>query len=108
MKSLRNKVQLIGHVGNTPEVKQMANNRKMAKFSLATNDSYTNQQGEKITQTEWHSLVVWGKLAEVVEQHVTKGKELVIEGKLTYNSYEDANGVKRTNAEIIVHELLLL
>lgn len=106
--SLRNKVQLIGNVGNAPDIKVFENDKKVARFSIATNESYVNLKGEKITTTDWHSLVVWGKLADVVEKHVSKGKEVAVQGKLTYRNYEDSNGDKKSITEIVVNELLLL
>ena len=107
MNSLRHKVQLIGNLGNDPEIITFEDGNKMAKFSLATNDSYKNAQGEKVTQTEWHNLIAWNKTAEIVEQYVTKGKEIAIEGKLTSRSYEDKGGQKRIITEVVVNEILM-
>jgi single-strand DNA-binding protein len=108
MNALRNKVQLIGHVGQNPEIKKLDGGKKVANVTIATNDSYTNDKGEKVEQTEWHKAVAWGKTAEIIEKYVTKGKEIALEGKLTYRSYEDKNGEKRFVTEIVVHEILLL
>jgi single-strand DNA-binding protein len=108
MNALRNKVQLIGHVGQNPEIKNLDGGKKVANVTIATNDSYTNDKGEKVEQTEWHKAVAWGKTAEIIEKYVTKGKEIALEGKLTYRSYEDKNGEKRFVTEIVVHEILLL
>jgi single-strand DNA-binding protein len=108
MNALRNKVQLIGHVGQNPEIKNLDGGKKVANVTIATNDSYTNDKGEKVEQTEWHKVVAWGKTAEIIEKYVTKGKEIALEGKLTYRSYEDKNGEKRFVTEIVVHEILLL
>ena len=105
--SLRNKVILIGHTGKEVEVIQFEKGIK-ASVSLATNDYYTNTQGEKIEETQWHNLIVYGKLAEVFEKYVTKGKEIAIEGKLTYRSYEDKDGNMRYITEIRVEELLMM
>ncbi len=88
-----NKIILIGNVGNDPEIKQVGEN-KLAKFSLATSESYKNKQGEKIENAEWHSVIVWGKLAEIVEKYVKKGSKLYIEGKIEYKSYEKAGEKK--------------
>ncbi len=107
MKNLRNKVQLIGNVGMDPEVKDV-NGNKLAKFALATNESYTNKQGERVQETQWHNLVAWGKTAEIVERFVTKGKEIAVEGKLNTRSFEDAEGEKRYITEIVMQEVLLL
>lgn len=108
MNTLRNKVQLIGHVGNAPEILTLESGKKLAKFSIATNESYKNAKGEKITDTQWHNVVAWGKTAELVENYVPKGKEIGVEGKLTSRSYEDKDGVKRYITEVVCNELLLL
>lgn len=108
MSTLRNKVQLIGHPGADPESKTMENGNKLVKFSMATNDSYKNAKGEKINETQWHNIVVWGKTAELAEKFVKKGKEIGIEGKLNSRSYEDAEGHKKYITEVVAHELLLL
>jgi len=108
MNTLRNKVQLIGNLGNAPEIITLESGKKLAKFSIATNDSYKNAQGEKITDTQWHNLVAWNKTAEIVEKYLEKGKEVAIEGKLTSRSYEDKDGTKKYITEVIVNELLLL
>ncbi len=108
MSTLRNTVQLIGHVGNEPEIVNLDSGKKLAKFSVATNESYKNAKGEKITDTQWHNIVAWGKTADLVENYVPKGKEVGVEGKLTSRSYEDKDGVKRYITEIVCHELLLL
>jgi single-strand DNA-binding protein len=107
MGNLRNKVQLIGHLGSEPEIINLESGNKIAKFSLATNDSYTNTKGEKVDSTEWHNLVMWNKTAEIVEKYVKKGQEIAIEGKLTTRSYDDKQGNKRYITEIIVSELLM-
>ncbi|MBK0369751.1 single-stranded DNA-binding protein [Flavobacterium agrisoli] len=108
MNTLRNRVQLIGHLGQEPEIKTFDGGRKLATFSLATNETHTNEKGEKTTQTEWHNLVAWGKIAEIIEKFVPKGKEIAIEGKLTHRSFEDKSGTKRYVTEVVVNELLLL
>ena len=108
MNNLRNKVQLIGNVGNTPEIVTLESGKKLAKFSIATNESYKNAKGEKITDTQWHHVVAWGKTAELIENYVPKGKEVGIEGKLTSRSYEDKAGQKRYITEIVCSDLLLL
>lgn len=108
MSTLRNKVQLIGYLGNDPEITSLENGKKIAKFSLATNENYKNAKGEKVTDTQWHNLVAWNKTAEIVEKYVTKGKEIAIEGKLTSRSYDDKEGNKRYVTEVLVSELLLL
>ncbi|WP_299059161.1 single-stranded DNA-binding protein [uncultured Polaribacter sp.] len=108
MNSIRNKVQLIGNLGNNPEIINLESGKKLAKFSLATNESYTNASGEKIDKVEWHNLVAWGKTCDIIERYLTKGKEVAIEGKLTSRSYETKEGDKRYITEVVVNELLML
>jgi single-strand DNA-binding protein len=108
MNAMRNRVQLIGHVGNDPEIKNLDGGKKVANFTIATNDSYKNEKGEKVEQTEWHKVVAWGKTAEIIEKYVTKGKEIAIDGKLTHRSYDDKNGEKRYITEVVANDLLLL
>ena len=108
MYALKNKVQLIGNLGNAPEVKTLESGKKMARFSVATNEIYRNAKGEKVTETQWHNLIAWGKVAEIVEKYLTKGKEVAIEGKLINRSYNDKEGNKKYITEIQVNELLML
>jgi single-strand DNA-binding protein len=108
MNAMKNTVQLIGNVGNDPEIKTFDGGRKLANLTIATNDSYKNDKGEKVEQTEWHKVVAWGKTADLIEKYVTKGLQIGIEGKLTHRSYDDKNGEKRYITEIVVNELLLL
>ena len=108
MNALRNKVQLIGRLGQTPEVKKLDSGKTVANFSLATSDKYKNAKGELIENTEWHNLVAWGKTAEIIEKYVKKGNEIAIEGKLTNRSWEDKDGNKRYATEVLVNEILLM
>ena len=108
MSNLRNKVILIGHLGNDPEVKDLGSGTKVANFSLATNDYYKDPQGERVENTQWHYLVAWNKTAEILEKYVKKGQEVAIEGKLTNRSYDDKEGNKRYVTEVVVNELVLL
>lgn len=108
MKTLRNKVQLIGNVGNTPEILNLESGKKLSRFSMATNETYTNSKGERVQETQWHNVIVWGKTAEIVEKFVGKGKEIAIEGKLTSSSYETEAGEKKFITEIAANEILLL
>ena len=108
MYALKNKVQLIGNLGNTPEVKTFESGKKKASFRMATTEIYRNAKGEKVKETTWHNLIVWGKLAEIAEKHLTVGKEVAIEGKLINRSYDDKDGNKRYITEIQVNELLML
>ncbi|RSC95208.1 single-stranded DNA-binding protein [Tenacibaculum singaporense] len=108
MNALKNRVQLIGNLGNTPEIITLESGKKLAKFAIATNETYKNSQGEKITDTQWHNVVAWNKTAEIVEKYLEKGKEVMIEGKLTSRSFEDKEGNKRYITEVICNELLML
>ncbi len=105
--SLRNKVTLIGRTGKEVEIVKF-DNGKLAKVSLATTDHYTNALGEKVEETQWHNLVVNGKLAAIMEKYVEKGKEIAVEGKIVYRNYEDKEGVKRFTTDIRVDQLVLL
>ena len=107
MNTLRNKVQLIGNLGNDPEIITLDSGQKLAKFSLATNEYYKDADGQKQTKTEWHNLVAWNKTAELIESYVTKGKEIAIEGKLTNRSWDDKEGNKRYTTEVVVNEIVL-
>lgn len=108
MNALRNKVQLIGRVGQDPEVTTLEGGNKVAKFSIATNEFYTSKTGEKVENTYWHRIVAWGKTADVIEKYVNKGKEIAVEGKLTTRNWEDKQGQKHFMTEIVCNELLLL
>lgn len=108
MSNLRNKVQLIGNLGMNPEIKTLESGKKLAKFSIATNETYKNAKGEKITDTQWHNVIAWNKTAEIAEMFLEKGKEVAIEGKLTTRSWDDEQGNKRYITEIVCSELLLL
>ena len=108
MNTLRNKVQLIGNLGNDPEIITLESGKKLAKFSMATNETYKNNKGEKITDTQWHNVVAWNNTAEIVEKYLEKGKEIAIEGKLTSRSYDDKDGNKRYITEVVCNELLML
>lgn len=106
--AMRNKVQLIGNVGQDPEIKNLEGGKKVANLTIATNEVYYKENGEKVEQTEWHRVTAWGKPAEIIEKYVTKGKEVAIEGKLTHRSYDDKNGEKRYITEVIVKEIVLI
>jgi len=108
MSTLRNKVQLIGNLGNTPEIINLESGKKLAKFSLATNESYKNAKGETVKETQWHNLVAWGKTVDIVSKYLQKGSEIAVEGKLVSRSYDDKNGNKKYVTEIVVNELLML
>ncbi|QEM08832.1 single-stranded DNA-binding protein [Mucilaginibacter rubeus] len=106
MNSLRNSVRLVGNLGMDPEVKVFDSNKKMVRLSIATNESYKNDKGEKITDTQWHNLIFWGPQASLAEDLLKKGDELAIEGKLTNRNYTDKDGIKRYVSEIVVNEFL--
>ncbi|MEJ4089105.1 single-stranded DNA-binding protein [Galbibacter orientalis] len=88
MSTLKNQVQLIGNVGQEPQVTVLDNGKKVARISLATNENFKNSKGEKQTNTDWHQLVAWGKVASLIEDYVFTGKEIAVQGKLSSRSYE--------------------
>lgn len=104
---MKNRVQLIGHVGQEPEIKNLESGR-VANFTIATNENYTNAKGEKVEQTEWHRVSAWGKTVDIIEKFLTKGSQVAIEGKLTHRSYDDKDGNKRYITEVVANELVLL
>lgn len=108
MNTLRNRVQLIGNLGTAPEIKTLEGGKKMAKLVIATNETYKNQKGEKITETIWHNLTAWGNQAEFAEKFLEKGSEIAIEGKLKNNNYTDKDGIKRYVTNIEVNEFMML
>ena len=108
MNSLKNRVQLIGHLGGDPEVKNTEGGKKLVKVSIATNEIYKNNSGEKVTETNWHNLIAWGKVAEIAEKYLKKGSEIAVEGRLTTRNYDDKDGIKRYFTEVVVNEILML
>jgi len=108
MSALKNRVQLIGNLGNTPEIRNTENGKKMVRFSMATNEVYKNAKGERVTETQWHTLIGWGKIAEIAEKSLAKGTEVAIEGKLINNNYVDKEGNKKYSTEVLINELLLI
>ncbi|HMN90659.1 MAG TPA: single-stranded DNA-binding protein [Saprospiraceae bacterium] len=108
MNSIRNSVTLIGNLGKDPDLKKLDSGTIVARLSLATNESYRNQKGERVTSTQWHTLVAWGKTAELMNEQLKKGKEIAVRGKLTYRNYEDKNGVARSIPEIVVTEFVMI
>jgi single-strand DNA-binding protein len=107
MNAMRNRVQLIGRLGQNPEVKEFDKGRKLVRMSIATNEEYLNN-GEKVKQTTWHNLVAWGKLAEICEKYLHKGREIAVEGKLIYRTWEDKEGAKHNATEIHISDMLML
>jgi single-strand DNA-binding protein len=108
MNSLRNSVQLIGNLGMDPEVKQVSNGNKMARFSLATTETYKNHKGEKVTDTQWHNLIIWGGLADVAEKYLKKGSQVAVEGRLETSTYDDKDGNRKFFTQIKVNDLVML
>jgi single-strand DNA-binding protein len=108
MNNLRNRVQLIGNLGQDPEIKTLESGKKVVHFTLATNDGYKNNDGQKVEETTWHNIVAWNGLAERAAKYLKKGREVAIDGRLVYRSYEDKKGVTKYITEIVLNEMLLL
>jgi single-strand DNA-binding protein len=108
MNNLKNKVQLIGNLGQNPEIISFENGKKLAKMNIATNETFKDSKGNKQTDTQWHNVIAWGKTAEIIEKYVKKGQEVAIEGKLVNETYEAKDGTKRYATKIQISELLLL
>ena len=108
MNQLLNKVQLIGNLGADPEVRELQKGNKLCRMRIATNESYTNREGERVTNTTWHSVVAWGKQADLCGQLLAKGKMVAIEGKLNNRSYEDKKGVKHYTTEVVMNNFYLM
>ena len=103
-----NKVMLIGNLGRDPEVKMTPSGQQLARFSVATTETWKNPQGEKQSKTEWHNIVVWGKQAEIAEKYLRKGKQVLIEGRIQYREYTDQAGVKKTACDIRCDNFVML
>jgi len=108
MRTLRNSVQLIGNLGIDPEIRETQNGKKVVRLAIATNETYKDNNGKKVTDTQWHNVVVWGKTAEIAEKFLEKGREVAIEGKLRHRSWEDKEGEKHYTTEVVANELVLL
>jgi len=108
MSNFRNHVQLIGNVGEDPKITLLDGGRKVARFPMATNEYYTNNQGEKIQNTDWHQVVAWGKTADILEKYTAKGSEIGVQGKIKTRSYTTEDGNQRYVTEIVADEVLLL
>jgi single-strand DNA-binding protein len=108
MSNLKNRVNLIGNLGGAPEIKKMESGKSLAKFSLATNEFYKNQNGETVQDTQWHKVVVFGKKVDIVEKYLDKGSKIAVDGRLNSSSYETKEGDKKYVTEVVVNELLLL
>jgi len=103
-----NKVILVGNLGKDPEVRSLDAGRKVANFSLATTETYKNKNGERVEQTEWHNVVYYGPVAEVIEKYLRKGSQIYVEGKIRTRSYDDKEGIKRYVTEIIGDTMTML
>lgn len=108
MNALRNKVQLIGHLGDKVEIKNLDSGQILGRVSIATNETYKNQKGERVDNTTWHRLVLWGKQAEILQKYTDKGSEVAVEGKISNRSYTDKDGNKRYLTEIVVNDFTFL
>jgi single-strand DNA-binding protein len=108
MSNLRNHVNLIGHLGMDPEIKLLDNGKKMARFSVATNELFRNAEGEKNKDTQWHQVVAWGGSAVIAEQYLKKGNEVALSGRLAHRKYDDKDGNTRYVTDIVVTEIVLL
>ncbi|NOT36799.1 MAG: single-stranded DNA-binding protein [Saprospiraceae bacterium] len=106
MKNLKNSCQLTGHIGKNPEITTLEKGKKIARFSLATNDNYTAQDGTKVSNTTWHNIVAWDYKADYAEKHLTKGNEVVIHGRISNRSYKDKQGNTKYISEVIINEIL--
>ena len=107
MTTLKNNVQLIGRLGNDPELRTFESGKKMTTFSMATNETYYNNKGEKVEDTQWHNIVAWGKKAEIASDYLKKGSEVALQGKLVNRKYEH-EGVTKYVTEINLADLLLM
>jgi single-strand DNA-binding protein len=108
MKTLRNKVNLIGNLGVTPEIRTLEGGSKKASVTIATNESYKNAKGEKVTETQWHNLVAWGRNADLLEKYTKAGSRIAVEGRLVNRQWTDKTGQKRYTTEVVVNEIMLL
>jgi len=108
MNNLKNRVNLIGNLGINPQVRETGNGKKIARFTMATSETYRNSKGDKVTETQWHNIIAWGNQAAYAEKYMEKGQQVAIEGKLTHREYNDTKGEKRFITEIVVHEILIL
>jgi len=108
MNNLKNRVNLIGNLGADPEVKELETGRKFARISLATSETFRNQDGEQVKNTQWHNLIAWGPTATYAEKYLKKGNEVAVEGKLNHRSYDAKDGTKKYITEIVVNEFMML
>ena len=108
MNSLVNRVTLIGNLGMDPETKTTESGKKMTHFTLATKDGYKSADGQKVSETTWHNIVAWNGLADIAGKYLKKGKEVAVEGRIVYRTYEDKKGLTKYITEIVLNDLVLL
>ncbi len=108
MNTLKNRVQLIGNLGHDPELKTLDSGKKVAHFTLATNDDFKNGDGQKVSETTWHNIVAWNGLADISGRFLKKGRQVAVEGRIVYRTYEDKKGVTKNITEIVLNEMMLL
>jgi single-strand DNA-binding protein len=108
MNSLKNRVTLIGNLGQDPETKTTETGKKVTRFTLATDDGYKNSDGQKISETTWHNIVAWNGLADIAGKYLKKGKQVAVEGRIVYRTFEDKKGVTKNITEIVLNDLMLL
>ena len=108
MNSLKNRVHLIGRLGQDPETKTTESGKKVTHFTLATDDGYKNTEGQKVNETTWHNIVAWNGIAETASKFLKKGREVALEGRIVYRTYEDKKGVVKNITEIVLNDFLFL
>jgi len=108
MSSLRNRVNLIGNLGQNPEMKSLDSGKKVTHFTLATTEEFKNAEGQKVKETTWHNIVAWNGLADLASRYLKKGGQVAVEGRIAYRNYEDKNGVAKSVTEIVIHDVLFL
>ena len=108
MNSLKNRVTLIGNLGQDPETKTTESGKKVTNFTLATDDGYKNSDGQKVSETTWHNIVAWNGLADIAGRFLKKGRQVAVEGRIVYRTYEDKKGVTKYITEIVLNDLILL
>ena len=108
MNTLKNRVQLIGNLGQDPETKTLDSGKKFVKFTLATDESYKSADGKKVEETTWHNIVAWNGLADIAGKYLKKGHQIAVEGRIVYRTYEDKNKVTKYITEIVANDMLML
>lgn len=107
MSSVRNSVQLVGNLGKDVEIKEFDSGSVMVSFTLATNEYYKNSKGEKVQETQWHKVVAWGKLGELMHKYLAKGSEVLVKGRLVSRTYNDKEGNTRYVTEVIANDFIV-